>query len=91
MIMNKTRIKTLTALHKVVQKNVYRLNETMHPESIVDICEKKWKCRLALILYCCDIPEKRDMSGVKHGEKMCYCVQCLTSLCDIPELKVAQI
>lgn len=78
----------LQVLHEAMQKMFQPLSESVRPGFMVDVCGKKWKCHPALVSYCCDLPEGKDMSGVKHGATMYPCIRCLTSKHDIRELKV---
>lgn len=43
---------------------------------------KVWNCHPVIALYCCDIPEGKDMSGVQHGGRVCPCVRCLIKKSD---------
>lgn len=58
----------------------------MRPGFSVDVSGKQWKCHPTLISYCCDIPEGKDMSGVKHGATTCPCICCLTTQEEILDL-----
>ena len=46
-----------------------------------------WVCYPMFMSYCCDIPEAKDMSAVRHGLLTnCPCHRCLVSFPDITDL-----
>lgn len=43
------------------------------------------------VAYCCDVPEVREMSCIRHGTRVQgSCVSCLVSLSNIPHLRSGQ-
>ena len=58
----------------------------------IELCEGEGKkCFPLLVSYCCDIPEAKDMSAVKHNLSTSFpCHRCLVSLDDIKSLTMAE-
>lgn len=71
-------------MHKIVQP----LSESVRPRFIVDIGGKKRTSHSALISYCYDILDGRNMSCVKNGATIYTSIQSLSSMHDSSELKV---
>lgn len=72
---------------KPCKKIVQPLGESVCARFMIDVCGRKRKGHLALILYCCDIPEGKETSNVKHVLKVYTCEWCLASKYGIRELK----
>lgn len=77
-------------LHWAMQKILFYLSACVENGVDVSVCEKAWKCHPVIISYCRDIPEEKDMSGVKHGTTAHSCVRCLASEEDILCLRLGR-
>lgn len=49
----------LEVLYKSVRSNILSLNEFVQSGFSLTLCGKTWKCHPAVILYCCDISERK--------------------------------
>ncbi len=49
-----------------------------------------WNCFPFLVSYCCDIPEAKDISAIRHNMNTnCPCHRCLATFADISNLKTS--
>jgi hypothetical protein len=54
-----------------------------------DLCT--YICHPMFVSYCCDIPEAKDMSAVRHNmNTRCPCHRCLVTLSDITNLSIGK-
>ena len=57
----------------------------------IDNDGKSSYCHPTICSYCCDIPEEKDISGIRHNMNTKFlCIRCLTSLEGIKEMRIGQ-
>jgi len=82
---NNGRLQKMNVIHSVMKDILSPLTET---NKIGFKCEtkdgRKYYCHPIICSYCCDIPEGKDLSGIRHNTNTKYpCIRCLSSLNDI--------
>jgi len=86
---NKTgRLLKLEMLHKSMKKILEPLRALLDRGfSVKDKSGHVWNCFPKMVSYCCDIPEAKDMSGVKHGTLgLAPCIRCMSSATDFESI-----
>ena len=84
----RARIDKLKTLHAAMSLILKPLQETaLSGFTVSDCLENNWYCFPLITSYCCDIPESKDISGVKHGGSGPFpCVRCKVTPTDIVNL-----
>lgn len=64
------RIRKFEDLHDSVRKILKSLGDSVQSGFPVMSCDRLLVCHVALVSYCCDVPEGKDISAVRHGGTM---------------------
>jgi len=86
------RILKLEMLHKSMERLMQPLLRLVQSGfEVQDNSRHVWNCFPLLSSYCCDIPEAKDMSCVKHGTKgPAPCIRCMSKAEDFETLTVRE-
>lgn len=65
----------LKVLHEAMDQILEPQSCATHSSFLVTVSEKVWTCHPVVASYCCDTPEGKNTSSVKHEYP---CIRCLT-------------